>query len=267
MSEADSDGALLDLNAALACAAAPPRRSPPWAEWVCNRAAVSVVCGDVRGAVADLRTAAVDARFGCPRALEGLGALAMRASQYAKAAALYDETLAALDRQAPLEHGSPPPTPPSPGSASAASRTSSAKGVPPAAAAAAEGGTEPAGARGPAFRARAARGRALLGAGVAYAMERQLGKALERLDAAVALRADCGRTLFNRGVLHLLLEQWEPAELDLLGCVAKLPLESEAWRHKHTAVVKQGAVGRTREALIDYANALLLTDFFKEGYS
>ena len=185
-----------------------------------------------------------------------------------KAASLYDETLAALDRQAPLEQGSPPPTPPSPGSASAASRTSSAKGgAPPAtaAAAAAAAGTEPAGARGPAFRARAARGRALLGAGVAYAMEKQLGKALERLDAAVALRAHCGRTLFNRGVLHLLLEQWEPAELDLLGCVAKLPLESEAWRHKHTAVVKQGAVGRKREALIDYANALLLTDFFKEG--
>ena len=102
MSEADSDGALLDLHAALACASAPPRRSPPWAEWLCNRAALSVLCGDVRGAVADLRTAAVEARAGCPRALEGLGALAMRASQYAKAAALYDETLAALERQAPL---------------------------------------------------------------------------------------------------------------------------------------------------------------------
>jgi hypothetical protein len=49
-----------------------------------------VLCGDVRGAAADLRTAAVEARYGCPRALEGLGALAMRASQYAKAASLYD---------------------------------------------------------------------------------------------------------------------------------------------------------------------------------
>ena len=82
----------------------------------------------------------------------------------------------------------------------------------------------------------------------------------------MALRAHCGRTCFNRGVLHLLLEQWEDAERDLLSCVTKLPLEPEAWRHKHTALVRQGAVGRTREALVDYANALLLTDFFTEGY-
>ena len=79
----------------------------------------------------------------------------------------------------------------------------------------------------------------------------------------MALRPHCGRTLFNRGVLHLMLERWEEAERDLLACVSKLPLEAEAWRHKHTAVVKQQA-GRKREALIDYANALLLADFHAE---
>ena len=138
-----------------------------------------------------------------------------------------------------------------------------------AAAAAAEGGAADGAAselRGPAFYKRAARGRVLLGAGVAYAMMRKLGEALQRLNEAVELRPQCGRTRFNRGVVHLLLERWEEAEADLLGCVAKLPLEAEAWLHKSTAVVRQQA-GRKREALIDYANALLLADFHTEQHA
>ena len=158
-----------------------------------------------------------------------------------------------MGRQAPIEHASPPPTPsqaeeepgegldgldglaslPSSTSASATADPSAAGAQPhkraqhrrgstasattaAATVATAAAATEATGARGPAFRARAARGRALLGAGVAYAMEGQLDTALERLDGAVALRAHCGRTCFNRGVLHLLLEQWEDAERDLL---------------------------------------------------
>ena len=48
-----------------------------------------------------------------------------------------------------------------------------------------------------------------------------------------------------------------------MACVATLPLEAEAWLHKSTAVVRQQA-GRTREGLVDYANALLLADFHAE---
>ena len=83
-----------------------------------------------------------------------------------------------------------------------------------------------------------------------------------QITAAAAFQQLVSVSLLHM-LLHLLLERWERAELDLLGCVAKLPLESEAWRHKHPAIVKQGGRGgRKREALIDYANALLLTATF-----
>ena len=39
---------------------------------------------------------------------------------------------------------------------------------------------------------------------MAYGMLRKLGLARAKLDEAVALRPHCGRTLFNRGVLHLM---------------------------------------------------------------
>ena len=55
---------------------------------------------------------------------------------------------------------------------------------------------------------------------------------------------------------------WERAELDLLGCVAKLPLESGAWRHKHPAIVKQGAEGAASARRSSTTHALLLTGFF-----
>ena len=60
-----------------------------------------------------------------------------------------------------------------------------------------------------------------------------------QITAAAAFQQLVSVSLLHM-LLHLLLERWERAELDLLGCVAKLPLESEAWRHKHPAIVKQG---------------------------
>ena len=61
-----------------------------------------------------------------------------------------------------------------------------------------------------------------------------------QITAAAAFQQQLVSVSLLHMLLHLLLERWERAELDLLGCVAKLPLESEAWRHKHPAIVKQG---------------------------
>ena len=122
---------------------------------------------------------------------------------------------------------------------------------------AAEGGEET-------ERSRTLRGRLLLGAGVSFLMERNLESALRRLDEAVVIRKDCSQTLFNRAVARVVARQWDLAEKDLRLCVSRLPLEPQAWLLKSETVVAQQMVGRTREALTDYANALLLQDWHEE---
>ena len=95
-------------------------------------------------------------------------------------------------------------------------------------------------------------------------MERNLESALRRLDEAVVIRKDCSQTLFNRAVARVVARQWDLAEKDLRLCVSRLPLEPQAWLLKSETVVAQQMVGRTREALTDYANALLLQDWHEE---
>ena len=54
-----------------------------------------------------------------------------------------------------------------------------------------------------------ARGRVLLGAGVARMMLEQPETAAAHLDGAVQMRPSCGRTLFTRAVLHLNGQRWQ----------------------------------------------------------
>ena len=95
------------------------------------------------------------------------------------------------------------------------------------------------------------------------------GELLDRAKEVVNDDSQLREQLFGQAITQLGLhdmeeametrqQMTEDAERDLLSCVTKLPLEPEAWRHKHTALVRQGAVGRTREALLGLLCGLLL---------
>ena len=119
------------------------------------------------------------------------------------------------------------------------------------------------GASGSSTRHSTLRGRAALGAGVCHLQLRELEAARARLSEAVALRPRCGRTLYNRGVLHMIAERWEEAERDLRHCLKRMPLNAEAWMRKSVAIGQQASIvesGRKRQLLVDYANALLILD-------
>ena len=92
----------------------------------------------------------------------------------------------------------------------------------------------------------------------------------EQFTEAVAIRPDCGRTLFDRGVVHMVGSEWDNAERDLITCVKKLPNLGEAWLRKSKCVT-EGMVQRgdkmsvrMKHVLVDYANALVLFDYNAE---
>ena len=120
--------------------------------------------------------------------------------------------------------------------------------------------------RGSLGRARALRGRASLNGGLANLALRNLDQSRAQLDGAVALRYDCGRTLFDRGVMHMVATEWESAERDLASCLKLLPSLAEAWARKSKSLVRvaqqrdEPHALRMRHALVDYANALFIID-------
>jgi tetratricopeptide (TPR) repeat protein len=110
-------------------------------------------------------------------------------------------------------------------------------------------------------RVRIISGRASFGAGLAYAFLGDFDIALVHFDQAVHFRPDCGFTMYNRALLHLTAQRWDLAEVDLKGCVERLPLMPDGWLKKSDAIIAQGNKGRMGHALSDYANALVVMDF------
>lgn len=90
-------------------------------------------------------------------------------------------------------------------------------------------------------RLRTLRGRAALGAAVAHLCLGHHEASAASFKIAIPLRSSCGRTQFNRGVMHLVSKDYEAAEADLLQCVKQMPMNVEAWMRKSIAVVRQDA--------------------------
>ncbi len=258
--------ALSDLTSALASPSAPPYGTSLWKALLCEAAAVYAHLGNRREATR-LYAQAAGCLSGSSSALLGLGTLALVRKRFADAAALYDATLELLDadeRRFALDDAQLRPaelmatvitaadgTPAQSGgggggkgggaAAAAGGAAAGGGGAGLLAAAAALGGGKEASARDALSRMRAQRGRAALGAAVAYLCEGQLEPARARMQEAIALRGSCGRTQFNRGVFHLVAGECEAAEADLLACVKLMPTNVEAWLRKSAAIVRQEA--------------------------
>ena len=277
------------MEAALSAPNAPPTGSSVWKAWTCTLAALHARLAN-RAEAVRLYVRAAESASSSALALSGLAALQLQSRQWAAAASLFEASLEVLDADADcfslsssslsnaaLIHtpqtildsqpaasqrsARPPPGQAPPGQASApAARRGSFLTV----------ATAPTTEYGSLARANLLRGRAALGAGVASLMLRRLDTARRLLNQAVALRPDCGRTLFDRAVLHMVSEQWDLAEKDLVRCLKRLPMLSEAWLRKSKAIAKSAEqhdrpqASSKRQVLIDYANVLMLLDWKEE---
>ena len=286
----ESHGALADLTAALASPSAPPYGTSLWKALHCEAAAVYAHMGN-RHEAHRLYEKAAGCLSGSSSALLGLGTLALLQKKWAEAAVHFDAalTLGASDESRfALDDGQLVPaellaTATLPPGAAATAAAAAAAAAAPAAIDSGRGGGgllaalggKGAGkgkevARDALSRLRAQRGRAALGAGVAYLCLRMIEPARSRFLEAIVLRGGCGRTQFNRGVFHLVANEPDAAEADLLNCVKLLPTNGEAWVRKSQAIVRQeatfgsGGGARKVQLLMDYANSLLIIDFAAE---
>ncbi|KAL1510697.1 hypothetical protein AB1Y20_006992 [Prymnesium parvum] len=292
-----------DLHAALCVRNAPEPGMLKWKELLCSRALVSAQLGNIANAVRDLSDA-ICAPLSHARSLGSLGSLQLQHRNWTGAAALFEKALSLLEDEesrASLEGIPPDVIAAMPTSldqsrdeetsdsdddadevaetveqepelsvkeederkarAAQMNRRKRGNGF-----ASVDLGTFQKVQNGTLHRAAALRGRAALGAGIAHIMAGNAEQAQMRLDEAVSLRPRCGRTVFNRSVFYMRLQDWEKAERDLRECVKLIPGFAEAWLRKSDAVHAQQN-GRRREILMDYANALAVMDYLAESSS
>lgn len=282
------------LVAALAASNAPPAVSERWKQWACTLASVQVALSERSHAVRLYATAA-DCSMSSPLALSGLGEIAMRGGHWAQAKERYELALAVLsadEARYSLKHidlttellkitpkavlrdaerRAASVSRPDLGDAMPMDIGASESGADSGNASSVTSGTS-AGMSTTRTRTRLQllRGRLALSAGVSNLILKNLEPAREQLNMAVELRPEDPRALFNRGVFHMVADEWDLAEKDLNACVKEMPLLAEAWMRKSEAVVRQAQFEdkpqshRMRQVLTDYANALLILDWQEE---